>query len=117
MLLNNTIYFIFVGQIVTAGLDGKIQLWDTRNKKSPSFVRNMGSDVVSMSLSGFNLIVASGACVYLLDLRNLEKSIQLKDSYMKVPVACVSSVPYREGRLCYLACYKYITDPFCVNDI
>ncbi|KGN51155.1 mitotic checkpoint protein BUB3.3 isoform X1 [Cucumis sativus] len=84
-------------QIVTAGLDGKIQLWDTRNKKSPSFVRNMGSDVVSMSLSGFNLIVASGACVYLLDLRNLEKSIQLKDSYMKVPVACVSSVPYREG--------------------
>ncbi|KAA0061429.1 mitotic checkpoint protein BUB3.3 [Cucumis melo var. makuwa] len=84
-------------QIVTAGLDGKIQLWDTRNEKSLSFVRNMGSDVISMSLSGFNLIVASGACVYLLDLRNLEKSIQLKDSYMKVPVACVSSVPYSEG--------------------
>ncbi|XP_038889965.1 mitotic checkpoint protein BUB3.3 isoform X2 [Benincasa hispida] len=84
-------------QIVTAGLDGKIQLWDTRKEKSLSFVRNMGSDVVSMSLSGFNLNVASRACVYLLDLRNLEKSIQLKDSYMKVPVACVSSVPYSEG--------------------
>ncbi|CAK9308587.1 unnamed protein product [Citrullus colocynthis] len=84
-------------QIVTAGLDGKIQLWDSRKEKSLSFVRNIGSDVVSMSLSGFNLIVASGACVYVLDLRNLEKSIQLKDSYMKVPVACVSSVPYGEG--------------------
>lgn len=59
----------------------------------------MGSDVVSMSLSGFNLIVASGVRVYSLDLRNLEKPIQLTDSYMKVPVACVISVPYSEGRL------------------
>ncbi|XP_022158984.1 mitotic checkpoint protein BUB3.3-like [Momordica charantia] len=84
-------------QIVSAGLDGKILLWDTRTVKALSIVRNMGSDVVSMSLSGFNLIVATGVCVYSFDLRSLEKPIQLKDSCMKVPVACVSSVPYCEG--------------------
>ncbi|XP_022973311.1 mitotic checkpoint protein BUB3.3 [Cucurbita maxima] len=84
-------------QIVTAGLDGKILLWDTRREKCVSFVRNRGSDVVSMSISGFNLIVASGVCVYSLDLRNIQKPVQLTDSCMKVPVACVSSVPYTEG--------------------
>lgn len=84
--------------MVTAGLDGKILLWDTRRKKSMSSVRNIGSDVVSMSLSGFNLIVASGVCVYSLDLRTIEEPIQLTNSYMNVPVACVSSVPYSEGR-------------------
>lgn len=95
--------FIFVGQIVTAGLDGKILLWDTRREKCVSFVRNRGSDVVSMSISGFNLIVASGICVYSLDLRNIQKPVQLTDSCMKVPVACVSSVPYTEGWLTYYA--------------
>ncbi|XP_022154874.1 mitotic checkpoint protein BUB3.3-like [Momordica charantia] len=50
-------------QIVSAGLDRKILLWDTPTVKALSIVRNMGSDVVSMFISGFNLIVASGVCL------------------------------------------------------
>ncbi|BBG94298.1 eukaryotic elongation factor 5A-1 [Prunus dulcis] len=85
------------GQVITAGLDKKILSWDTRTPKGIACVRNMDSEVMSMSLSGFDMMVAVGASIYVYDLRRLEKPFQSKDSHMGVQIVCVSSIPYAKG--------------------
>ena len=58
---------------------------------------NIGSEVESMSVSGFNLMVAVARSVYMYDLRNLSRSIQSKKSDMDVKIKCISSVPNSRG--------------------
>lgn len=65
-------------------------------------VRNMDSEVMSMSLSGFDMMVAIGASIYVYDLRRLENPFQSKDSHMGVQIVCVSSIPYAKGTLTIL---------------
>ncbi|CAB4264699.1 unnamed protein product [Prunus armeniaca] len=84
-------------QVITAGLDKKILSWDTRTPKGIACVRNMDSEVMSMSLSGFDMMVAVGASICVYDLRRLEKPFQSKDSHMGVQIVCVSSIPYAKG--------------------
>ncbi|XP_039047213.1 mitotic checkpoint protein BUB3.3-like isoform X5 [Hibiscus syriacus] len=61
------------------------------------FVKNLDAEVESMSLSGFELIVAVGSSVDIYDLRNLDQSVQSNESCMDVPIRCVSSIPYCKG--------------------
>ncbi|OMO71923.1 hypothetical protein COLO4_27951 [Corchorus olitorius] len=48
-------------QVITAGFDKKIIAWDMRGAEPLAFLRNLGAEVESMSLSGFELTVAVGS--------------------------------------------------------
>lgn len=85
------------GQLISAGSDKKILFWDTRMAKAIEYLRNLGAEVDSMSLSGFNLMVATGASVYMYDLRNLDNPVQSKESHLDLRIRCVSSIPYSKG--------------------
>ncbi|XP_039047212.1 mitotic checkpoint protein BUB3.3-like isoform X4 [Hibiscus syriacus] len=84
-------------QVITAGFDKKIIAWDMFGAKPLVFVKNLDAEVESMSLSGFELIVAVGSSVDIYDLRNLDQSVQSNESCMDVPIRCVSSIPYCKG--------------------
>lgn len=57
----------------------------------------LAKEVDSMSLTGFNILVAVGESVYMYDLRNLETSIQSIRSDMNVQIKCVSSAHCSKG--------------------
>lgn len=84
-------------QLITSGFDKKLLLWDIRMEKVSSCLRSLGEEVDSMSVSGFNLIVGSGASVHVYDLRNSEKPVQSKEPYNGTQLGCVSSIPYAKG--------------------
>ncbi|XP_062162046.1 mitotic checkpoint protein BUB3.3 [Alnus glutinosa] len=84
-------------QVISAGLDKKILFWDMRMAKALAYWKNLGAEVESMSLFGFNLMVVIGASIYMYDLRNLDKSVQSRESHSDNRIRCVSSIPYSEG--------------------
>ncbi|XP_062077097.1 mitotic checkpoint protein BUB3.3 isoform X2 [Humulus lupulus] len=84
-------------QVISVGLDNKILAWDTRTENELLCLVNVGSEVHSLSLSGFDMMVAVGRSVYVYDLRNLGRSIPSKNSDMDVKIKCISSVPYSRG--------------------
>ncbi|XP_031263188.1 mitotic checkpoint protein BUB3.3-like [Pistacia vera] len=83
-------------QLLTAGLDKKIMSWDMRMGMALAYQKKLGEEVDSMSLSGFDLIVAIGASVHMYDLRNLDSSVLSSESLMD-QIKCVSSIPYARG--------------------
>ncbi|KAK6242690.1 hypothetical protein SCA6_008079 [Theobroma cacao] len=84
-------------QVITAGFDKKVIAWDTCGAKPLAFLKNLGAEVDSMSLSGFELTVAVGSSVDIYDLRNLDRSVQSNESCMDVQIRCVHSIPYSKG--------------------
>ncbi|KAL5553703.1 hypothetical protein UlMin_041104 [Ulmus minor] len=84
-------------QVITAGLDKKLLFWDTRMENDPSCLENLGSEVFSMSLAGFDMMVAVRTSVFMYDLRYLGGSVQSRQLDMDVQINCVSSVPYSRG--------------------
>lgn len=68
--------------------------WDTRMGKA---LGNLDAEVVSIALSGYDLIAAVGASVNTYDLRNLGRSVRSSESHMDVQIRCVSSIPYSRG--------------------
>ncbi|XP_034692207.1 mitotic checkpoint protein BUB3.3 isoform X1 [Vitis riparia] len=84
-------------QVVSAGWDNKIMLWDTRMKKAPGCVKILGAEVESMSLSVFNLLVSAGASVNTYDLRMLERPAQAEQLLMGVQIKCLRSIPNSKG--------------------
>lgn len=95
--LNKSDFFFVIGQVISAGLDKEIVFWDTRTAQAVAYLRNLGAEVESMSLSGSNLMVAIGASIYMYDLRNLDKPVQSEDSHVGIQIRCVSSSPYSKG--------------------
>ncbi|KDP41256.1 hypothetical protein JCGZ_15663 [Jatropha curcas] len=83
--------------VISASLDNNIMFWDMRAMKPLAYRRNLGAEVESMSLSGFDLMVAVGTSVNIYDLRNLEKPIHSKESCMDVQIKCISSFPNSKG--------------------
>ncbi|KAG2707055.1 hypothetical protein I3843_05G118500 [Carya illinoinensis] len=84
-------------QVISAGLDKEIVFWDPRMAEAVAYLRNLGAEVESMSLSGSNLMVAIGASIYMYDLRNLDKPVQAEDSNVGIQIRCVSASPYSKG--------------------
>ncbi|XP_048134992.1 mitotic checkpoint protein BUB3.3-like [Rhodamnia argentea] len=84
-------------QVITAGLDKKLVFWDTRMDNVIAHSINVNGEVESLSVSGCNLMVAIGnsACVY--DLRNLKRSLQLKESPVDARIRCISSSVFFKG--------------------
>ncbi|XVF43179.1 hypothetical protein PTKIN_Ptkin02bG0019700 [Pterospermum kingtungense] len=83
-------------QVITAGFDKKIKAWDKCGVKPLVFLENLGAEVESMSLCGFQLTIAAGSSAYIYDLRNLDKAVQSNEC-MDVPIRCVCSIPYSNG--------------------
>ncbi|XP_061369713.1 mitotic checkpoint protein BUB3.3 [Gastrolobium bilobum] len=83
-------------QLISSGFDKKLLLWDTRLEKACSCLRNLGAEVDSMSVSGFNFIAGIGAFVHVYDLRNFDKPVQSKEP-CNAQLWCVSSIPYAKG--------------------
>ncbi|KAL2542918.1 Mitotic checkpoint protein BUB3.3 [Abeliophyllum distichum] len=83
--------------LITAGWDKKIMFWDSRATKSLGCLNNLGVEVESLSLSGFNLMVAVRSSVYIYDLRNCHESVQAKESIMDIQLKCVRSTHNFEG--------------------
>ncbi|XP_021299564.1 mitotic checkpoint protein BUB3.3 isoform X2 [Herrania umbratica] len=84
-------------QVITTGFDKKVIAWDMCRAKPLAFLKNLGAEVESMSLSGFELTVAVGSSVDIYDLRNLERLVQSNESCMDVQIRCVCSIPYSKG--------------------
>ncbi|XP_015584447.1 mitotic checkpoint protein BUB3.3 isoform X1 [Ricinus communis] len=83
--------------VISAGFDKNIMFWDLRLAKSPAYLRNLGAEVASMSLSGFDLMLAVGKSVNVYDLRNMGKPVHFKENHTDVQIKCISSFPYRRG--------------------
>lgn len=66
-------------------------------KKDLLCLVNVGLEVDSMSVSGFDIILAVGTSVYIYDLRNLSRPVQSNKSDMDSRIKCVSSIPHRKG--------------------
>ncbi|PPS01055.1 hypothetical protein GOBAR_AA19601 [Gossypium barbadense] len=84
-------------QVITAGFDKRIIAWDIFGAKPLVYLRNLDAEVESMSLSGYELIMAVGSSVDIYDLRNSDKCVQSNKFCMDVPIRCVSSIPYLKG--------------------
>ncbi|XP_015895138.3 mitotic checkpoint protein BUB3.3 [Ziziphus jujuba] len=82
-------------QVITAGMDRKILSWDTRLVKNMCFA-HLGSEVDSMSLSVFDMVIAIGASVHMYDLRKIERPFQSKKLDLG-QIKCVGSYPYFKG--------------------
>ena len=88
---------VIAGQLITAGFDKKLLLWDIRMEKAVSSMRSVVAEVDSISVLGFNLTVGVEASVHAYDLRNFDKAIQSKEPFNGTHLRCVSSIPYAEG--------------------
>ncbi|KAF7828011.1 mitotic checkpoint protein BUB3.3-like isoform X1 [Senna tora] len=86
-----------LGVLITSGFDKKILLWDIRTGKVLHCLRNLGSEVDSISVSGFNMTVAIGTFVHIYDLRHFNQPVQSKEPHKGAQIRCVSSVPYSDG--------------------
>ncbi|OIT35036.1 PREDICTED: mitotic checkpoint protein BUB3.3 [Nicotiana attenuata] len=75
-------------QIISAGWDRKINFWDARSTQSHGCSNSLASEVESISLSGFSLMVAAGSSVDIYDLRSFKKSVHTKG----VKVKCVRPI-------------------------
>eukprot|EP00258_Populus_trichocarpa_P046735 XP_024462754.1 mitotic checkpoint protein BUB3.3 [Populus trichocarpa] len=90
-------YSIETCQVISAGLDKKVMSWDMRLANPLALFQNLGAEIDSISISGFDLMVAVGAAVNIYDLRNYERAVDLKELSMDVGISCVASVPFTRG--------------------
>ncbi|XP_057481996.1 mitotic checkpoint protein BUB3.3-like [Actinidia eriantha] len=84
-------------QLITAGWDKKIMSWDTRSTNTLGCLKVIGADVESMTVSGFNLMVAIGSSVLVYDLRNISESCYVKELFPGYQIRCVRRILNSEG--------------------
>ena len=89
----------YLGQLIVSGSHKKILCWDARTGTGDDLMClvNLEAEVNSMSLSGFDVVVAVGTSAYMYDLRNISKSFHSEKSDMDVRIKCVSSAPHLKG--------------------
>lgn len=85
-------------QVITAGLDKKIMLWDFRvangsNEQS----KVVDFEVESMSVFGVHVLVVIGSSVEMYDLRRLKEPIKMKESSMDYRISCICAFPNCQG--------------------
>uniref|UniRef100_A0A1D1YCC5 Mitotic checkpoint protein BUB3 n=1 Tax=Anthurium amnicola TaxID=1678845 RepID=A0A1D1YCC5_9ARAE len=85
------------GQLISAGLDKKLMLWDIHatNRKSGSL--EMDTEVTSLSLCGYYIVVAVGTLTNVYDSRSLKGALQSEGSSMDYQLSCVRSLSKNEG--------------------
>ncbi|GMH01768.1 hypothetical protein Nepgr_003607 [Nepenthes gracilis] len=83
--------------VITGGWDRKIFYWDARATNVIQSFTSLGQDVESMSLFGFDVLVATETSVNVYDLRNLKEVVHTKHSDMGIRIRCVRSIPYLKG--------------------
>ncbi|KAI4381369.1 hypothetical protein MLD38_007446 [Melastoma candidum] len=78
-------------QVVTAGFDRNVRLWDTRMDHKALCSKDVNAIVESMSLAGFDLLVATGSLVNQYDIRSLEGPVWGKEVMTGNIIRCISS--------------------------
>ncbi|XP_042055864.1 mitotic checkpoint protein BUB3.3-like [Salvia splendens] len=84
-------------QVISAGWDKKVKIWDPRSTSSLGCLSSLGMEVESMSLSGLSLMIAHKSSVHLYDLRHLDKSFEAKEYFMDIHIKCVRTNSELEG--------------------
>ncbi|XXG44396.1 hypothetical protein AAC387_Pa01g4216 [Persea americana] len=85
-------------QVITGGLDKKIMFWDFRMANgSNGQSKVVDSEVESMSVCGFHLVVVIGSTVEMYDLRRLKEPVKMKESSMDYQISCICSFPNCQG--------------------
>ncbi|XP_031375929.1 mitotic checkpoint protein BUB3.3-like [Punica granatum] len=82
--------------LITTGLDKMIIFWDPRLKRA-LVSKSLQVEVESISLAGFELMLAMGSSAYLYDLRNLDGPLQSKESKVDARIRCISSASSCSG--------------------
>ncbi|KAG9151952.1 hypothetical protein Leryth_002214 [Lithospermum erythrorhizon] len=72
-------------------------LWDTRSNKSLGSLNKSNLEVESISITGFNLMVAAGSSVHIYDLRQFSGSVQSRESNRNFRIKCVRPICGAEG--------------------
>ncbi|XP_059655773.1 mitotic checkpoint protein BUB3.3 [Cornus florida] len=90
-------YSVETSQVITAGWDKKIMSWDTRATHAHRCLDTLGAEVVSMSVSGFNLFAAIRESVNIYDLRKFNYSAAEKESHLDIRIRCVRPILNSEG--------------------
>lgn len=88
-----------LGLVVTSALDKTIMFWDLRMDKSLAYCKTLEAEVESMSLAGYDLMLAIGASSYAYDLRNLDRPLELKESRVDVRIRCITSAFHFKGKI------------------
>ncbi|XP_071722618.1 mitotic checkpoint protein BUB3.3-like [Rutidosis leptorrhynchoides] len=84
-------------QVISAGLDKRLMSWDTRAAKPLVHFIELGAEAESMSLSGYELMVAIQTSVYTYDVRNLKRPAESNESHLDVHIRCISACAYSRG--------------------
>ena len=85
------------GLVITAGMDKRVICWDTRIDEVIAHSKDVNADVASISVFGYNLMVAIGASVFGYDLRSLDRPLLYKESLVDAQIRCISSNIYFKG--------------------
>uniref|UniRef100_A0A0D9X102 Anaphase-promoting complex subunit 4 WD40 domain-containing protein n=1 Tax=Leersia perrieri TaxID=77586 RepID=A0A0D9X102_9ORYZ len=92
-------YSYSTGQVITGSWDKTIKCWDPRGVSGTSYhtlvgTQNQPERVYSLSLSGYNLVVATaGRHVNVYDLRSMSRPEQQRESPLKFQTRCVQCYP------------------------
>ncbi|EPS57466.1 hypothetical protein M569_17352, partial [Genlisea aurea] len=90
-------YSVETSQIITAGWDKKVKLWDPRSATSSSSLITLPVVAESISLRGFSLMIGLETRVQLHDLRYSDESNRPKERTIGAHIKCVRSCSYFEG--------------------
>jgi len=84
--------------LITGSWDASIRQWDPRSPEALKCTSVQPSKIFSMSLSGNMLVVAmAGRHVFIYDVRNLNETVQRRESSLKFMTRCVRGMPNGEG--------------------
>lgn len=98
------------GQVVTATLDKKLMFWDSQTRNvNPNSIKNLDSDVASLSVCEMYILAAIEREVYIYDMRNLIGPVKVKDSPVEYHLRSLHSSPEWKGRVSiYIYEFLYI---------
>ncbi|KAF2941427.1 mitotic checkpoint protein BUB3.3 isoform X1 [Oryza sativa Japonica Group] len=86
------------GQVVTATLDKKLMFWDSQTRNvNPNSIKNLDSDVASLSVCEMYILAAIEREVYIYDMRNLIGPVKVKDSPVEYHLRSLHSSPEWKG--------------------
>lgn len=75
------------------------------------------SEVESISVCGFHLLVVIGSTVEMYDLRRLKEPVKMKESSMDYQISCISSFPNCQGITLFLQISSFCSFPNCQGTI
>uniref|UniRef100_A0A6N2M2H9 Uncharacterized protein n=1 Tax=Salix viminalis TaxID=40686 RepID=A0A6N2M2H9_SALVM len=95
-----------------------VMSWDTRLANPLALFRNLGAEIDSISISGFDLIVAVGAAIGIYDLCGTMKAVDLTEPFMDVGIKlhCFSSIYYNHNVSFIILNMQFLVENFLAGN-